>query len=362
MSRFLAERRADLYRLKRLVDLDEVELRTARLKHRGLLPHALKYGLWALRPGGRLIVRDSGPAGARLQAFEIPFGFVRQAAGKLLSGAARLTDLDDRAFTLAFERTSEPPPPGWSAGVVFSGAEAELPVLRRCLDGLAAQPELAEIVVCGPPRDLTFLAGVSKARYLDYEVATQPRLLICAKKNALARSLTQPRLCLLHARNVLAPGCLAAFPREFDLSAPQGAYGTLPYLDLAVTDAPEGWRPPRRLVSRNDYPRDDYLRLYERGTPWLDGGLFMARREAFMASPLHEGVAWGEAEDLEWCWRAQAQGFLVDLEPAAHAQSQTFKWPRRMLSQPRFTRAPVRALAWTAAWLRDRLERLAGRR
>lgn len=51
-----------LVKAKHCRDLDAVELRTGRFKCRNLLPHALKYALWALKPGGTLVIQDDGPA------------------------------------------------------------------------------------------------------------------------------------------------------------------------------------------------------------------------------------------------------------------------------------------------------------
>src|SRR3954468_16145765 len=47
-----------LGRVRQLVDQDEIVVRTARLKSRGLLPVALKAALWAVKPGGRVRIVD----------------------------------------------------------------------------------------------------------------------------------------------------------------------------------------------------------------------------------------------------------------------------------------------------------------
>lgn len=366
--RFTIFDRASLGAARRMVDLDSVTVRTARLKYRNLLPHALKYAFWAVREGGSIIVEDDGAANAAPPAFMVSFNVVRQWAFKYIGSGCELASLDhDR---LELKRIAAPLAPGWSAGVVFSGQEGEIPTLLACLDGLARQPELApaaggEIVVCGPLRDISFLSAYPHIRYLPYEVDPGPRVLIGRKKNALMASLAGPRMAILHARVVLDEGALGRAPREFDISGPsvrvREARGEKPYLSLLQTDSVwPGLTPRRATRTLRDAPSGDPLVLIERGGVLVDGGAFYVTKAVAQACPLHDLVAWQEGEDVEWCGRAFANGFLVDLAPDSGALSQSNKlkdWSKLgAFEEPARRLAAMVKLGKAAA--HDRIQRL----
>jgi hypothetical protein len=373
MSRaFTISDRASLSAARTMVDLDTVTVVTATLKHRNLLPHAFKYALWAVRPGGTIVIEDDGGRSAAPPAYEVSFNIVRQWAFKFIGAGCEVESLDARRLVL--RRTAPVLAPGWAAGVVFSGNDGEIPTLLRCLDGLALQPELdrtagGEIVVSGPARDLGFLSDYPHVRYLPYETPPGPRFLIGQKKNALMAALTAPRMVILHARVILDAGALGRAPREFDISGPvtriAGAGGERPYLSLSQTDAVwPGTVPHRPTRGLHDAPSDDPLALVERGGVFVDGGAFYVTRPVFEACPLHPLIAWEEAEDVEWCGRAFVQGFLIDIAPDSGALSQTSKL--RDWSKLGVLQGPARA-AWVfaktqKAAVRHLVQRLLGRR
>jgi hypothetical protein len=90
----------------------------------------------------------------------------------------------------------------------------------------------------------------------------------------------------------------------------------------------------------------------------------MVRKDVHERCPLNEDVAWDEAEDLEWCHRALAAGFLIDLAPEAKAVSAVGKL--RSLPVPPLVMNWLRdgkfALYAARHRLRDRAERWTGRR
>jgi hypothetical protein len=263
--------------------------------------------------------------------------------------------------------------PGWSAGVIFSGDDEELAMLERCLDGLLAQPEVVadggEILVCGPPRNLDFLTRFPKVRYVEYEAETRPRFMIAAKKNFLVRALRNPRAAVMHVRIVLEPGCLAAMPHEFDVITPAVAYEhdgrRVRYLDYRILDFADPRRVPSTGLTLMIENPQRYLAKLHRGQPYIDGGLFIARRAVFETTALNEALAWGEAEDIEWCNRLYHAGYLIDMEPAANATSQTFKMHKSSLEQSPLIRqrhilARMRFL--TRGWIRHRVGLITGER
>ncbi|MFC3125971.1 hypothetical protein ACFOD4_12955 [Pseudoroseomonas globiformis] len=374
MTDFTAATRKDLYRLKRLRGLSRVVVETRCFTYRNLLPHALKYGIWALRPGGTLLVRDASPNVFDLWPRFVSFKTVRQWSHKLLAYDAEPLRLDIKAGEIEFRRTRPVPPCGWSAGVVFSGREAELPQLRRCLDALLLQPELSperdgEITVCGPAESASYLDSYSSIRYLPYEMPSGPRVLLCGKKNALIRALKGPRIIVMHSRIQLAPDTLRHVPDEFEITTPrvlvETRSGREDYLSLGVHDSlMPGYAP--RLVPSNlrRVPAGRYLDLYEQGPPYVDGGVFMLRKDVHERCPLNEAVAWDEAEDLEWCGRALAEGLLIDLAPEAEAASAVGELGSLPVSPRIMRRLRNGKFAIQAARhrLRDRAERWMGRR
>jgi hypothetical protein len=254
---------------------------------------------------------------------------------------------------IELKRTASVLVPGWSAGVVFSGRESEVPQLRACLKGLRSQPELSaarggEIVVCGPKRELGFLREFPEVRYLEFEMPPG-RVMITRKKNALMRALRGPRLAILHTRVVLEPGALAAVPREFDLCSPNTAVvdggRRVPYLSLCATPSVQPGRTPYDAShTMRGAKGGDPLELYDRGTLFIDGGAFFVAKRVHEACALDDSVAWLEGEDIEWCVRAQSQGFLVELARGAGALSLTNKLP----PLPRSGLLHAAARAWAA--------------
>lgn len=350
--------------------LSRIEVKTGRFKCRGLLPHALKYALWALKPGGTLIVQDDGPAQA--EVWDMPFALVRKLAFKTLRDGVELVALDASALRLEFVRTLPALGNGWSAGLIFSGNDGELPAVERCLAGLHAQPELTgargEIVVCGPKRDLSFLNAWPNVRYVEYETPPGPRFMISAKKNFLATQLRHPRALILHARITLDSGCLSALPAEFDVITPavfvMNKGKRCPYLDYVITDTTDPIRMPIRFNVPLDYPRARYHEFIDRGIPYIDGGLLIARREILLQTPLDECLGWQEGEDADWCMRVRQSGNLVDLAPQASALTDGNKMGRSVNpSAWDLIRRPVRRPArMAAAWARFVGKKIRGER
>lgn len=359
MSEFCISRIKDLYELKHKTDLDQVTLITARVKKANLLRYGLKYALWALRVGGRLIIQDNGPQAPSFAPFTIPFRHVVQQAVKVLAEDAKLLCVDDASFRVEFERTKPVTAPGWSAGILFSGNRSEIPTLDRCIKGLLQQPELGpeqggEILIVGPDAGRTLVPDYgAQVRYAAYEMDSAGRIYTARKKNFLAARARNPRLLIMHARILLQPGCLAALPREFDVITPRVEYHegnkAVPYLDWGVPPTTELDITPRHLQSPYNYDRQRYLDQLKCGRrPYIDGGVFACRTEVLKRIPLSPHLAWGEAEDLEWCSRLHAEGVLVDLEPGALALSQSFKWKRSMLKYGKF---------WSkTTWGRDKIK------
>lgn len=346
----------DLPLLRDSRDLEAVTLHAGALKHNGLLPYALRYALWAVAPGGRILVTDKGQKNPDSPIYEVPFNIVSQWTFRMLGDDVEVANFKPGEIELIRRRPV--PATGWSAGIVFSGREAELDALRACVDALAAQPELSgpggEIVVCGPPGAAPeFLNATPNARYLPYQEPPGPRFLIGAKKNFLAAALKGPRLIILHARVLLAPGALAAAPREFDILSPNTTVQVqgreIPYLSLSLIDSPWPGRMARRLPVHLRHVGGEASRLRGRGVAYVDGGAIMTMRDLIMACPINPNIGWEEGEDVEWCARALMLGRISDLAEGVHARSTVSKFSR----PPRFgpLERPVEATARSAKTL-----------
>jgi hypothetical protein len=205
--------------------------------------------------------------------------------------------------------------------------------------------------------------------YLVHDMPPGPRVMICAKKNALIRHLRGPRVIVMHSRITLAPDTLRHVPPEFEIATPRvmsaGRDGWDDYLSLGVHDAGlPGYAPRLTASSLRQIAVERYLDLYDNGPAYVDGGVFMVRKDIHARCPLNDDVAWDEAEDLEWSLRALADGILLDLAPDATAYSAVGKL--RSLPLPaapaRWVRGARASLFAMRHRLRDQAERLAGRR
>jgi hypothetical protein len=326
----------DLYALKHAVDCDEVVLKTHSLKYKGVLRYALKYALWAVKPGGRVVVLDSGPREPRIQPYLIPFNLVLQQAFKLLGPDTEIEMLDHRHMTAIFRRTSPILPPGWSAAILFSGSGSEVIPIKRALDAMRRQPELApdkggQIIVAGPAEAQSSLVLGPDIEYFVFE-NTGARAMVTKKRNAVAAAARNPRLIVTHARVVLSDGCLAAMPREFDVITPRVEYQLderqRRYVDFTVEDVLDGEAVSRHSSPSNAYDPRRYLSILSRGRPVIEGGIYAGRKTVLESVPFNPFLAAGEGEDLEWSARLHANGCLVDLEPDALAILQPSNLPR----------------------------------
>lgn len=323
---FDVRRMDDLYQLQQLSGLDAVTVDMSRIKLQGLAHLALRMGCNALAEGGTLTLRDGSASGAQtIGPFLIGWPSLRALAIRALGRVARLepgATLGEMVFT----RTAPALAPGWSAGIIFSGHDKELPALYRCLNGLIAQPDLlldtGEILICGPTRDVKFLKDYPQVRYVVYEIAAdhQAPFPISAKKNHLMRAMRFDRRLVLHARIVMEPGALAAAPAEFDILAPNVIHRSdkCQEANIGLITIDPSWPDgvPRRFErSTLNLPADQYLRLMAHGRPYVDGGAFAVSARVFEACQLDGGLLWGDCEDVEWCFRAQTLGFAIDMCP-----------------------------------------------
>lgn len=328
----------DLYRLKSQEDLSQVTIRTKRLKNIGLLHQAARSAYFAVKPGGRITIIDDGDTTQRIEPWRIGWPTVRSLMLSCLSNDCRL-ELSSSTNEINFTRITPTLGPGWSAGVVFSGQEEEIPYLKLCLDGLLQQPELngslGEIIVCGPPKRHDFFDGYPKIKYEPFEFNAPGPFPISKKKNHLLQTMLFPRKIVLHARVVLDPNSLSEAPREFDIFSPNISVktpnGQKPNICYVAIDSK--WPNTTPSVSGKstlDIKPEKYLSMLKSRKPYVDGGAFAVSDPVFNLCQLNPNLFWGDCEDVEWCFRAQTLGFLVDLAPKVTAVSSTSKFNERL--------------------------------
>jgi hypothetical protein len=303
---------------------ESIHIRTHRLKYRGLLLHALKYAFWALKPGGELVIEDSGPSEDFTSPFTIPFSLVRMVTFQALGSETKTLEIDITRNLIRLQRVVKPPSNSWQAGVIISGNPSETDNLIKCIEGLAAQPELQHtdgILLCGPygaNKILNDMPGKGFLRMVPYEYSESKYFPICEKKNHLIHAMTADRFVILHTRIRLDPNVLRHAPKEFDIAAPQiwTESGGLrrAHISCTIQDAGLPYRYSRISNLGTRSGGDPRLQMGKR-QPFVDGGAFFASRRAYLNCPLNNQLGWGDSEDVEWCNRALSMGLLVDYWP-----------------------------------------------
>lgn len=329
---------AQLTWLRRQRGLSRVEIDLTKLLQGNLPQYVVRYGLWALAPGGTLVLdAPTTIDSVSLVPGRWSYQLLTQLVVKASDGLGRLQYSDRDARRLELARSAPAAEPGpWSAAIVYSGQAAEREQLAICVRHLREQRGIrdgGQLLVCGPPESENDVAALPGVEYLAMPTPLQAgRFLVGVKKMAALRALRHERALVCHTRIALRPGCLDAIPLEFDLITPrvwvQGVTGPLPYLDLGFLD--------NRSVALHSqvpqppihYDRSSWRARLGQFYPYIDGGLFCVRRSLALAVPLSETVAWGEGEDAEWSLRLMGDGKLLELAEDAHADSLTCKTGR----------------------------------
>jgi hypothetical protein len=343
---------SDLYSVREKEGLLSVFVVTSALKRRGLLPHAIKFGMWSLAVGGRLEIIDDGPDSLEFRPNQMPFQTVCQTAIVLLRRDAILLGINKNNRSIAFQRALPVPNSLWSAVVMFSGDKSELDQLSVCLAALCAQTEFTSrldqpIAVCGPAEAAKLVPTSHLIRYLPYDDpgAISDRFRIGRKKNFAVRASAHDKVIVLHSRVILDRECLSRIPKEFDVLGvnvlDRSVHPALPYLSLQIADIRyPGWFAKDFPISVRQIGAHNYLDLFRFGTPYIDGGCVALRKAIIDTVPMSDDLAWGESEDSEWCHRVLIDGFLIDFSPVATASSMTSKFSGNIRWIPSALRTP----------------------
>lgn len=329
---------SDLKLLRETRNLKEVEIMMDDFLHGNLPLYVLKFALWACELNGYVILNARKTVNSvTLVAGQHSFQLLLQLLCKAADGLGVMVECDIEDKRVKFKRKLiELEITPWSAAVIFSGSDTEINQLRDCIRGLQAQPELrngGQIVVCGPASGKTAISTIPGIEYLIFETQFQAgRFIVGKKKNFAIQALRHERILICHTRIVLQPGCLAKIPLEFDLCTPRvwikGQYTQLPYLDLGFLKRCTLNVDSHFLPLPIHYDRQNWIQHLKTKSPYIDGGIFCVQRSIALKIPMSESVAWGEAEDVEWCARLLQNGITIELAIDSHADSTICKIPR----------------------------------
>lgn len=339
----IIRKRKDLEEARDSEPVEHCIVYTSAFKNTGLLQHALKYAYWGILQGGKLEIVDDGPCSDYIAPWKFPFSLVKMQSLQCLGDGCSVDSIDEEKFTIILTRTAARLSDDWNAGIIFGGAEEELLILEKSLNALCKQKKLQgpdKIFVCGPRKEPALLSCFKNITYVTYE-DDNPRFSISKKKNYLISCFNSPKFVVLHARIVLAEDALDNVPREFDIAGPKVSViegsRSVSYIGVAAIDRKLPYVRPTMTVrsTRQSVNPVDYLKSRNL---FVDGGVFFATRSVFEKCPLNEALCWGDAEDIEWCFRAKASGILVDFWPDVKAHSQTNKLGVRPILSGRFLR------------------------
>lgn len=334
----------DVYLLKNTRDLDEVIIYTRKLKYKGVLHYALKYAYWSLKDLGSLKIIDNGPFNIQIRPYSINFHQVIQLTHQFLKDGIELVDRNfEKGYAnyIIKKEINEIENVGWSAGIIFSGNAEEIPLLKKCLNGIFEQPEFnslnSEVVLCGPMNcDYTFISQYPfnlRIIYID-DIKKNGRFLISKKKNFLIENLKYENNIVLHSRIQLKPNSVSNIPKHFEFISPEVntiADGQeVRYLDYLIGAS---YNPTRittgRIILPNFYKPKNYLKQLKYGLPFIDGGVMIFKNNILKDIPLNANLAWFENEDVDLAARLHLHGYLVDFAPEVKALSNSDKLNRK---------------------------------
>jgi hypothetical protein len=340
MSKIEIRSHKDIYQLKQVAQVhDEVVLQLHRLKHQGLVRHAVKYSMNSLILDGLLTIRTSPFESYALRRNKVDFWQVKYEVFGSLKDTIEVVEINAKEGKLVLRKKKHLYDyNGISFGIVFSGNIDEEPQLAATIKSISANQlnNLSyEILICGPekynPQWINEEFPTLKIRYLALDVPTSPRLMICDKKNLLYKSSQFNLVVISHCRILFANRFVEqvrTYPIE--MATPAVFYfenhKEYKYLDIgfimSYQDIQFG---AGRGTIAGENVKEDYLHWYRRRVPFIDGGLNIFNKNVITEPPYNKYISWGEAEDVDVCNRLFQEGVLIDYLPEVKCFSATCK-------------------------------------
>jgi len=341
MNRVTISSLSDLYTIKEVSQFyDEITINLDKLKSDGLIRHAVKYSNNALHMGGVMIIHSSPFESYVLKRNKIDFWQVKYEVFGSLKDTIEITEVDSKAGKLVLRKKKHLYNyTGISFGIVFSGNKEEEKQLIRSIDSIWQNKELNrinyEVLISGPtvydPASIVDEFPNLNIKYVPLDISTQPRLMICEKKNLLYKSAQYSLVVISHSRILFSDDFvqnLTRFPVE--MATPAVYFkdnGTsYKYLDLAFIGSYQDLQlGAKRSTIAGENIQDDYLHWYRKRVPFIDGGLNVFNKNVIPDPPYNDYISWGEAEDVDLCNRLFQNGVLIDYLPAIKCYSATCK-------------------------------------
>ena len=173
-----------------------------------------------------------------------------------------------------------------------------------------------EIIVCGPGRVLGDADLGRDITIADEDSRFAAIPWITGKKNRIVQASSCPNVIIAHDRYRFPPDFLEnliAWGGDYSLLTPRAILPSgARFPDWHALEGPgHEIRFPIGLLDYADYHPGVYA----------NGGLIIAKHDTLIAHPLSEMLCWGEAEDVEFSRRLNANGHLLRLAPQITVES-----------------------------------------
>ncbi len=341
MNRITIGSITDLYAIKEVSEFyNEITINLNKLKNDGLIRHAVKYSNYALQTGGLMIIHSSPFESYVLKRNKIDFWQVKFEIFGCLKDTIEIVEVDSKKGKLVLRKKKHLYNyTGISFGIVFSGNKEEEKQLIRSIDTIRQNKELNrinyEVLISGPtiydPSAIIDEFPGLKIKYIPLDISTQPRLMICEKKNLLYESAQHSLVVISHSRILFPDDFVQSLTRYAIEMATPAVYFNLngkdfKYLDLAFIGSYQDLQlGAKRSTIAGENIQEDYLHWYRRRVPFIDGGLNVFNKNVIPKPPYNNYISWGEAEDVDICNRLFQNGVLIDYLPAIKCYSATCK-------------------------------------
>lgn len=332
---------SDIYKIQQIYDeFDEIIILTSELKYTGTLRYFFKYAVWALKVGGKISVQDEPFFSYEYRTDRIDFWQIRNIFFKCLSDDIDVIEIsNDKGIIKALKKVERYDFDGYSFGVVFSGSDAEVPLLTQAVDSILLNDDIKdfkhEIVVCGPS-DFDFTSFLkqfdySAIRYIPFDMnENDKRLRISEKKKFLYEQCRFDCVSISHTRILFPQNYMKALKSfRFDLFTPKVEVKidgkNYKYLDFGLIGGYNlDFCSEKRILASVVLDKEIFYFMKKR-VPYIDGGLTVFNKKIIREHLYNEKIAWGEAEDVEMCANAYSRGLLIDYNTAVTCCSVTNK-------------------------------------
>lgn len=289
----------------------------------------IKYAIWSVKKSGSVFIKFHPLNSCKSEKWSM----LIRAISQWMNEDGVFSEIDRENYSVKISRKSDVLADTWGVGLVVSGKMDELPLVEKFLDSIKNQScnVIVDIAICGPSESMD-MYNKFDVRYVVYDSPADSfgRFLINKKKNFLISNLSGEKILIAHARIALSYDCLNGLPREFDIISPKiFISGTdIPYLDWNVVALKNHGTFFSFKGFPLCYPRNEWRTCFHFGIPFVDGGLLIFSRKLLNTTRLNNNIAWGEAEDVDFCQSAISNNMLVELADTAIAFSQTCKTSR----------------------------------